>query len=491
MEKNHFTAINQPTTPPTTFVYDDFNKLTGITYPDSATETLTYNDNGQLIKSEKSTGETTTYEWNDQGMLVKVILPTGEPVEYYYDGNQRLVSRKSSDGVDKFVQSGWDIVTEMDDLGKRTYYTGSSAVEDKDSVKYFHYNHRGDTALVTDSEGNLLNNFTYEAYGKPTTNEGTPITNLTLKNSTDPNNNSNNSTNSNNLPNLFVGASGIRYDTKTNLHYMRFRWFSPDQMRFISPDLLMDLNRYAYVSGNPIKYIDVLGLHDRISEAYAGPGAFTGYIQRHDYNRKKYQTNEQTSSIFELAGYFLRGFAEGVERKQNEWPNSLPSQQDLQNLKYLESALKQIDDYGKATTAYSISTVHTFPIIPPLIYVGGGCEVVFFKGKQRSYVFPVLSVASGETHSISASIIQNLQSFDQIPGWYFTAGAGPKYIDYEVGATANEDGFQSWSIGANLDHGFAITARYYIDITDFADFYARNIHTINYIKNFTSGYFPF
>ncbi len=86
-------------------------------------------------------------------MLVKVILPNGEPVEYEYDGNQRLISRKSSDGVDNFVQSGWDIVTKMDDVGKRTYYTGSSAMESEDSVKYFHYNHRGDTVLVTDSEG--------------------------------------------------------------------------------------------------------------------------------------------------------------------------------------------------------------------------------------------------------------------------------------------------------------------------------------------------
>ena len=261
-----------PATETTSFVYDDFNKLTGITYQDSSTETLTYNDNGQLIRSQKSTGETTTYEWNDQGMLKKVILPTGEPVEYYYDGNQRLVSRKSSDGVDKFVQSGWDIVTEMDDVGKRTYYTGSSAVEDKDSVKYFHYNHRGDTVLVTNCAGEILHNLDYEASGKATTNEGIPITNLTLKNSTDPNNNSNTATsNSNNLPNLFTGASGIRYDTKTNLHYMRYRWFSPGQMRFISPDLLLDLNRYAYVSGNPINFSDIYGLQSNEVKPHTHP----------------------------------------------------------------------------------------------------------------------------------------------------------------------------------------------------------------------------
>ena len=149
--------------------------------------------------------------------------------------------------------------------GKQTYYTGSSAVESEDSVKYFHYNHRGDTVLVTDANGEILHNLNYEAYGKPTNSEGIPINPLSLTNATDPNNNTystGNTTGSsgNNLPNLFVGASGIRYYTKTNLHYMRFRWFSGEQMRFISADLLMDLNRYAYLSGDPINNIDPMGL---------------------------------------------------------------------------------------------------------------------------------------------------------------------------------------------------------------------------------------
>ncbi len=205
---------------------------------------MSYDDNGQLVRREKSTGEVTGYEWNDQGMLVKVILPTGEPVEYEYDGNRRLISRKSSDGVDNFVQSGWDIMTKTDDLGKRTYYTGSSAIEDRESVKYFHYNHRGDTVLVTDANGEILHNLNYEAYGKPTNNEGIPFNNLSIKD----------------LPNLYVGASGIRYDTKTNLHYMRFRWFSAEQMRFISLDPLIVINRYVYTGNNPINYIDPMGL---------------------------------------------------------------------------------------------------------------------------------------------------------------------------------------------------------------------------------------
>ncbi len=176
-------------------------------------------------------------------------------------------------------------MTKMDDVGKRTYYTGSSAVESGDSVKYFHYNHRGDTVLVTDLEGNVLNNFSYEAYGIPTNSEGIPFNSLSIKD----------------LPNLFVGASGIRYDTKTNLHYMRFRWFSGEQMRFISADLLMDLNRYAYVSGNPVRFIDPMGLWMvRVSggRVYAIP---TKYGDTYRYLIEKgYMPNEISSISFGL-----------------------------------------------------------------------------------------------------------------------------------------------------------------------------------------------
>ena len=241
-------AVSNPTpaTQTTSFVYDDYNKLTGITYPDSATETLTYNDNGQLTRSQKSTGEVTAYEWNDQGMLKKVILPTGEPIEYKYDGNQRLVSRKSSDGVDKFVQSGWDIMTKMDDVGKRTYYTGMSAVLDEDNQTYFHYDHLGNTRLITDKEGNIVKNISYAAYGKPTDSSGNEFNTLSLKD----------------FPYLFVGNSGIVYDHKTQLHNMRFRWFSSKIMRFLSPDILEDINRYSYAGGNPVNYVDIFGLWD-------------------------------------------------------------------------------------------------------------------------------------------------------------------------------------------------------------------------------------
>jgi RHS repeat-associated protein len=233
----------------TTFTYDEYNKLTTVQHPGNITETLTYNANGQLTQSTKTTGgggsETTKYYWNDQGFLTKVLLPSGEPVEYKYDGAGRLVGRKDADGEQIFVQAGWSIMTEQDTEGRRTYYTGSSAVKDNSSTEganFFLFNHRGDTVLITDQTGEVSNNLHYEAYGAVTNQTGTPI-NPSIETT----------------PNLFVGAYGIRYDRKTELSYMRFRWYSQSKMCFISSDKLLQNNRYTYSNGNPISFIDPTG----------------------------------------------------------------------------------------------------------------------------------------------------------------------------------------------------------------------------------------
>jgi RHS repeat-associated protein len=245
----------------TTFTYDEYNKLTTINHPGNVAETLTYNANGQLTQSTKTGGgggsETTKYYWNDQGFLTKVLLPSGEPVEYKYDGVGRLVGRKDADGEQIFVQSGWSIMTEQDTEGRRTYYTGSSSQSNNstEGANFFLFNHRGDTVLITDQTGEVSNELYYEAYGKVTDNTGTPIPANSIPTSTP-------------LPPLFVGAYGIRYDRKTELSYMRFRWYDVNNMRSISSDLLLDINRYSYGKQNPINWFDPFGLYDIIFEGY-------------------------------------------------------------------------------------------------------------------------------------------------------------------------------------------------------------------------------
>ena len=65
---------------------------------------------------------------------------------------------------------------------------------------------------------------------------------------------------------LFNGQYGVASDDN-GLYYMRARYYNVSIKRFINQDVVtgsiaesQSLNRYAYVEGNPVSYLDPLGL---------------------------------------------------------------------------------------------------------------------------------------------------------------------------------------------------------------------------------------
>jgi RHS repeat-associated protein len=67
-------------------------------------------------------------------------------------------------------------------------------------------------------------------------------------------------------PFLYNGRDGVITDAN-GLYYMRARYYNPEIRRFVSQDILLgvvidgqSLNRYAYVQGNPVGFVDPLGL---------------------------------------------------------------------------------------------------------------------------------------------------------------------------------------------------------------------------------------
>ncbi len=65
---------------------------------------------------------------------------------------------------------------------------------------------------------------------------------------------------------LYNGQYGVASDAN-GLYYMRARYYNIDIMRFINQDILtgsidsnQSLNRYAYVDGNPVNFLDPFGL---------------------------------------------------------------------------------------------------------------------------------------------------------------------------------------------------------------------------------------
>ena len=71
---------------------------------------------------------------------------------------------------------------------------------------------------------------------------------------------------------LYNGQYGVTSDAN-GLYYMRARYYNIDIKRFINQDILTgsidsskSLNRYAYVEGNPISYLDPFGLEPNVPD---------------------------------------------------------------------------------------------------------------------------------------------------------------------------------------------------------------------------------
>ena len=68
------------------------------------------------------------------------------------------------------------------------------------------------------------------------------------------------------MPFLYNGRDGVMTDD-SGLLYMRARYYNTDLRRFVNQDVLLGgvaegqtLNRYAYVTGRPVNYVDPFGL---------------------------------------------------------------------------------------------------------------------------------------------------------------------------------------------------------------------------------------
>ncbi len=103
----------------------------------------------------------------------------------------------------------------------------------------YHFDFRGSTVALTDSNGNVTDRIEYSPYAMTTYRSGT-----------------------NDTPFLYNGRYGVQTDAN-GLLYMRARYYNPYLCRFINADpsgFEGGLNHYAYADGNPISLIDPFGL---------------------------------------------------------------------------------------------------------------------------------------------------------------------------------------------------------------------------------------
>ena len=161
-----------------------------------------------------------------------------------------------------------NLLTEADGSNNITKYYIHGAglmamVTPADQVYCYHFNAIGSTIATTDQSQNIMNAYSYDAFG-----------NVVAQTEVQP------------QPFKFVGQHGVMTEPN-GFYYMRARYYDPRVGRFISEDPIGfdgGINFYAYASNNPVLLIDPNGLcssqidwHTVLKSTSIGSSVASGY----------------------------------------------------------------------------------------------------------------------------------------------------------------------------------------------------------------------
>jgi RHS repeat-associated protein len=271
-------------------LWDEENRIRSI-YDNGSQHHYIYDASGERVIKGKSTGQRVFVngEWKaGSGQMGNytvyvnpfLVLRSGGYTKHYYIEGQRIVSKlgggwdnngkgplkAGGNKVDyagrgqrvfegivknlKFLGADGQILT----AGKSgkippgqingTGGTGGSVTE---AFRYFyHPDHLGSTAYVTDASGEVFQHLEYFAFGETFVEEHS---------------------NTDRTPYLF---NGKEFDEETGMYYYGARYYDPRISIFPSVDPkgeeLINMSPYAYAADNPVKFVDVDGQYPKPSE---------------------------------------------------------------------------------------------------------------------------------------------------------------------------------------------------------------------------------
>ncbi|WP_106768772.1 RHS repeat-associated core domain-containing protein [Paenibacillus faecalis] len=233
------------------FTYDELNRIKTSTL---FQETYDYDARGNrsTLQSEQvPTDSNTLYEYDNWDRLKQVTNADQPKVSYKYNGDDLMIERTENGSIKRYYYDQFkNIIAEGSvqsdgSVKKVASYVRNGdflnfRVDEQGNKQYYVLNGHGDVEYLVNSNGDILNSYTYDLWGKPIS-KSEKVTN----------------------PFLY---SGEYWDATTDLQYLRSRWYDPSVGRFINEDTYegelnnpLSLNLYTYVANNPLRYIDPSG----------------------------------------------------------------------------------------------------------------------------------------------------------------------------------------------------------------------------------------
>ncbi|KAF9027293.1 hypothetical protein BDZ89DRAFT_1258726 [Hymenopellis radicata] len=220
-------------------------KLSSVKNPDGGTEfSFTYSNDGNILEKLDSSGAAMkTMKYDSQGRLVQV-----NDTRMLYDFGGRLIKCTRANGdVTIYANQAYEV--NISSSGKKTHaaylvhgYRRASLTHEEGGsaeVYYYHNDHLGSTVAVSDSQGSLVTQYKYDAFGQVTI-EGDDLARY-----------------------KFSGKELIE-----DFYNFGARFYDPSIGRFLTLDNypvdLEDINpstfnMYAFSRNNPVNFIDMNG----------------------------------------------------------------------------------------------------------------------------------------------------------------------------------------------------------------------------------------
>lgn len=229
----------------TTYQYDADNKLLQVT-DISGTRQLTYDINGNLL--EDGAGSLFTYDERSNLVGYENKNTNVKATYTYYPDGLRATKQTTEDDLIRFyydAASNPNIINEVQSSASTSYLMTGSAryiriVQNNGTTtpQYFIDNLK-DTIGILNEAQEFKNTYEYKPYGQEI---DSAISTRDL--------------NINDNPFQYTGEYT---DPESMLIYLRSRYYDPSLKRFITRDMAMLVNRYAYADGNPIMNTDPSG----------------------------------------------------------------------------------------------------------------------------------------------------------------------------------------------------------------------------------------
>ncbi|PKH32385.1 RHS repeat-associated core domain-containing protein [Shewanella sp. ALD9] len=273
-KKNHDVVVNN----------DRLMSMAGVDYR--------YDASGNQI-SQVGTGDKQQRSFNGLNQLVQINV-NGKLTQYEYDALGRRSAKITELGRTDFIWDNHQLIGECT-LGEYTWYIYQPdtftpvALIKAGQVYYYHLDQLGTPICLTDENAKIVWRSQQDVFGQ--TIESTSIKDRDIE-YTD----FKDAAKQDKITNP-IRFQGQYFDDESGLHYNRFRYYSPQQARFIHQDpigLVGGINHYQYAP-NPVNWVDPFGLSckEGIAHIYHYQGAESPHFAIViEYKSKKYGTEQ-------------------------------------------------------------------------------------------------------------------------------------------------------------------------------------------------------